>query len=657
MGRGKGGSTSYGKRTPSGIKTSSKIQMSAIGEVEAKHGVLGEDQSQVNPFVGTASNLTAKRIDGQRGSNPGGTFESADGTKNYAKIYRMPGQAYGEAVANKIYNALGIKAPNSTLFSPENPDDASAGRGIANQYMQGKILNSHGLTPEIADKILDGAAADILLANWDTIGLVNDNILVSPEGEPIRIDNGGSLLYRAQGANKPGAVLNQISEWDVFANDGSRDGASNDSYAAVIQAAGYSSFDDIMPRMREQVNKINQVAETTNDFEDLVPMAPGVNHEERNKILTMLRARHKLLKEKTGANKGLGGTSAMKKDTAINDEVAKLEKQNFPKEQQAFQEPTFPNATGIAFASPNRLDTLPKVQNRVLIKRAENRLASQEQKAFKEASDKIDKMLGLNHQSADAIGVWIDGAENSTATKYDNGDANKIQVATAMKGFLGRQKQVAIFTPNPEASGAVYEFNTTMSPSIVNMLLSVKDEMMDENVVQIYFPYHTLIPIDKNRIKVSILEFSPSPEKLAALQSIAKQLNGHETEIHQTSGDIEFLGDEGSRDIGGDQYTKQIAQFMEKNPEYQKQWNDIMTDWDFDANPAQDEGQYPEYQIQADQEAQKFIVDAAANHIKKTSETPKEDIEKLQQKHRDNKLFTSDKIPTMKQILKIIQEP
>lgn len=41
MGRGKGGSTSHGKRTPGGIRTSSK--MSKVGEIEAKHGVLGED--------------------------------------------------------------------------------------------------------------------------------------------------------------------------------------------------------------------------------------------------------------------------------------------------------------------------------------------------------------------------------------------------------------------------------------------------------------------------------------------------------------------------------------------------------------------------------------------------------------------------------------
>lgn len=40
MGRGKGGSTSHEKRTPGGIRTSSK--MSQVGEIEAKHGVLGD---------------------------------------------------------------------------------------------------------------------------------------------------------------------------------------------------------------------------------------------------------------------------------------------------------------------------------------------------------------------------------------------------------------------------------------------------------------------------------------------------------------------------------------------------------------------------------------------------------------------------------------
>jgi len=46
MGRGQGGSTGYNKRTAGGIRTSSK--MSKVGEIEAKHGVLGEDATSTD---------------------------------------------------------------------------------------------------------------------------------------------------------------------------------------------------------------------------------------------------------------------------------------------------------------------------------------------------------------------------------------------------------------------------------------------------------------------------------------------------------------------------------------------------------------------------------------------------------------------------------
>ena len=328
MGRGKGGSVLNNKRAPGGIRTTSK--MSKVGEIEAKDGVLGGEQTPGAPdrvegsFVDSAKNLAAKKLDGQKGSNPGGTFESAAGEKNYLKMYKEPGQAYGEAVANNIYNALGLKAPKSVMFDPKNPDKAQVGSGVANGYMDGTILYRHGVDPEIADKILDGAAADILLANWDTVGLVNDNILVDENKDPVRIDNGGSLLYRAQGAPKPNSLLNKISEWDVFSNDGSNGRPGNESYANIIKAAGHSSFDDIMPRMKEQVEKINQVAADSNDFEDLVPEASGVDEKQRSQILEMLRSRRDLLNQKVGADpsSSIDKAPAMKASKDVEQGVA-----------------------------------------------------------------------------------------------------------------------------------------------------------------------------------------------------------------------------------------------------------------------------------------------------------------------------------------------
>lgn len=45
-------------------------------------------------------------------------------------------------------------------------------------------------------------AVDALVANWDVVGLDLDNILVDSAGNAWRIDNGGGLRYRAQGAHK-----------------------------------------------------------------------------------------------------------------------------------------------------------------------------------------------------------------------------------------------------------------------------------------------------------------------------------------------------------------------------------------------------------------------------------------------------------------------
>lgn len=295
MGRGKGGSASHGKRTPGGISTSSK--MSKVGEIEAKHGVLGEEYNDIK--LDDVKNLAGKKIAGQGGSNPGGVFLDKDGQKRYIKVYKNKGQAYSEAVANNIYNALGIKASKSTLFEPGS-DKAAAGRGIANGYVEGEVLADYGNTPEISNKILDGVAADILVANWDAVGLVNDNIVIDEAGDPVRIDNGGSFAYRARGAEKPRETWKAISEWDVFSGNKSGTSSSTNSYSDVIKTAGYKGLDDIKPRIKEQVERINQLAQNTNDFEDLLPKLEGVDASERKRMLEMLRARRELLNKKVG---------------------------------------------------------------------------------------------------------------------------------------------------------------------------------------------------------------------------------------------------------------------------------------------------------------------------------------------------------------------
>ncbi len=63
----------------------------------------------------TSDVVLAEQIGGQGGSNPGGVYRGADGVERYVKFYNDPAQAHGEALANTIYNALGLSAPKSVV--------------------------------------------------------------------------------------------------------------------------------------------------------------------------------------------------------------------------------------------------------------------------------------------------------------------------------------------------------------------------------------------------------------------------------------------------------------------------------------------------------------------------------------------------------------
>jgi len=78
-------------------------------------------------------------------------------------------------------------------------------------------------------------ASDALLGSWDVIGLGDDNIIVDKAGKVWRIDNGGSLLFRAQGAPKPlGNFLDEL--WTM------RDANIGRSAAEVFDGIDYADI-------------------------------------------------------------------------------------------------------------------------------------------------------------------------------------------------------------------------------------------------------------------------------------------------------------------------------------------------------------------------------------------------------------------------------
>jgi SPP1 gp7 family putative phage head morphogenesis protein len=106
-----------------------------------------------------------------------------------------------ELVADDTYRALGARVPAARIYeTPGGPVKLA-------EFVEGKSLKSFmrpdGTFPDdILREVRESFAADALLGNRDVIGLDYDNIFVDAAGRAWRIDNGGSLDFRAQGGRK-----------------------------------------------------------------------------------------------------------------------------------------------------------------------------------------------------------------------------------------------------------------------------------------------------------------------------------------------------------------------------------------------------------------------------------------------------------------------
>lgn len=143
------------------------------------------------------------------GSTGAQLVEDENGNRYVRKRGNNPGHIREEIAADNIYRALGFDVPEATLYEGINGPVKLA------RYVEGQNLGDYlrTATPAQASavkaKIADGFAADTLLGNWDVIGMGRDNVLIDKTGKPWRIDNGGSMRYRAQGALKS-------KEWNPY---------------------------------------------------------------------------------------------------------------------------------------------------------------------------------------------------------------------------------------------------------------------------------------------------------------------------------------------------------------------------------------------------------------------------------------------------------
>lgn len=185
-----------------------------------------------------------KRLGGSTGAEL--VEDPATGALYVRKRGANEGHLREEVYADLAYRALGVNVPELQLYETAN------GPVKLSRYLEGAQTlaeierNNPRLYRKALDNLGENFAVDALLGNWDVIGLSADNILVQEDGTAWRIDNGGSLRYRAQGAKK--------SEFSPYVNElwTLRDGGMNPSAAGVFGSLNYA---DAMKQVRSIADK------------------------------------------------------------------------------------------------------------------------------------------------------------------------------------------------------------------------------------------------------------------------------------------------------------------------------------------------------------------------------------------------------------------
>lgn len=194
------------------------------------------------------------------GSTGAKLVEDTIGNKFVMKQGASPGHLAEEKTADRAYQSLGIVVPKIEDFEYEgNPAKlATYVNGIPLGQLSGKKKAS------AIKELQKGFVADALLGNWDVIGLDEDNIIVTPDGKVVRIDNGGSLRYRAQGAKKkPEQFGPEVTELDSM-----RDPDKNPSAGSIFQGI---TDEEINEQIKEIVsNKEKLLATMPDDLKGII---------------------------------------------------------------------------------------------------------------------------------------------------------------------------------------------------------------------------------------------------------------------------------------------------------------------------------------------------------------------------------------------------
>jgi hypothetical protein len=131
------------------------------------------------------------------------------GDQYYVKTMNIPERARNEALANELYEMLGVPVPDVAV--------GEDGVTISSKIVADTVPFDPN-DPKHIGAAQEGFVADAFLSNWDVVGLSFDNIRIDPEGRAWRIDAGGALAYRAMGKPKGPMFGDEVGELSSLRN-------------------------------------------------------------------------------------------------------------------------------------------------------------------------------------------------------------------------------------------------------------------------------------------------------------------------------------------------------------------------------------------------------------------------------------------------------
>lgn len=161
------------------------------------------------------------------GSTGSVMVKDAGGQEWVMKGLRLdPQQVANEAVANSIYAAT---LKGKSIVPVTKLETVNGKTVLLSKKLDGELKNlGDAFTKENIKEAQQGFVVDAWLGNWDAVGLSKDNMIITSKGL-ARIDQGGALLFRAQGSPKGSAFGDVVNELSTM-----RDKNKNPAAASVF---------------------------------------------------------------------------------------------------------------------------------------------------------------------------------------------------------------------------------------------------------------------------------------------------------------------------------------------------------------------------------------------------------------------------------------